>query len=42
MFRGSSNQRILDVKRSVAEGTAVIMEGTWERRMGSGDIYDSI
>ena len=42
MFRGSSNQRILDVKRSVAEGKAVIMEGTWERRMGSGNIEDSI
>ena len=42
MFRGSSNQRILDVKRSVAEGKAVIMDGTWERRMGSGNIYDSI
>lgn len=42
MFRGSSNQRILDVCRSKKEGKAVIMDGTWERRMGSGNIEDSI
>ncbi len=42
MFRGSSNQRIIDVKRSLAEGKAHVMEGTWERRMGSGNIEDSI
>ena len=42
MFRGSSNQRILDVRRSKEAGKAVIMDGTWERRMGSGNIDDSI
>ena len=42
MFRGSSNQRILDVRLSLEKGEAVIMEGTWERRMGSGNIEDSI
>ena len=39
-FRGSSNQRILDVKKSLAQGTAVIMEGEWERKVGSMSIYD--
>ncbi len=41
IFRGSSNQRIIDVRRSVAEGRAVPMDGVWERRMGSGNIYDT-
>ena len=39
-FRGSSNQRILDVKKSLAQGTPVIMEGEWERKVGSVSIYD--
>ena len=38
LFRGSSNQRILDVPASLAAGTAVPLPGKWERRMGSGDI----
>ena len=41
-FRGSSNQRILDVRLSITSGTSVIMEGTWERRMGSGNIEESL
>ena len=41
-FRGSSNQRILDVRLSITSGTPVIMEGTWERKMGSGNIEESI
>ena len=40
MFRGSSNQRILDVKQSLAQGQAVWLAGTWQRNMGSGSIYD--
>lgn len=40
LFRGSSNQRILDVKKSLAEKKAVILEGVWERKMGSGNIEE--
>jgi len=42
MFRGSSNQRILDIRLSLESSSPVIMEGTWERKMGSGNIEDSI
>lgn len=42
MFRGSSNQRIIDVKRSLEAGEAIIMPGKWERRMGSGDIEETL
>lgn len=42
IFRGSSNQRIIDVPRSLELGRAVIMDGTWERKMGSGNIEDSL
>ena len=40
LFRGSSNQRILDVKKSLAAGKAVPLEGKWERKTGSGDINE--
>ena len=40
LFRGSSNQRIIDVKKSVSENRAVLLDGKWERTMGSGDIYE--
>ncbi len=40
IFRGSSNQRILDVKKSLDEGKAVWLEGVWQRKMGSGNIYE--
>lgn len=40
LFRGSSNQRILDVKKSLARGSAVWLDGKWERRVGSGDINE--
>jgi anaerobic ribonucleoside-triphosphate reductase activating protein len=40
MFRGSANQRILDVKLSLSQGQAVWLSGTWQRNMGSGSIYD--
>ena len=38
-FRGSANQRILDVPSSLKEGRAVPLAGAWERTMGSNDIY---
>lgn len=39
IFRGSSNQRIIDVKKSLEAGSVVWLEGIWRREMGSGDIY---
>ena len=38
IFRGSSNQNIIDVPKSLDEGRMVLLEGTWRRTMGSGDI----
>ena len=40
LFRGSSNQRILDVKASLTTSEAIWLAGTWQRNMGSGNIYD--
>ena len=40
IIRGSSNQRILDVKKSLQAGEAVGHEGVWRRKMGSGNIYE--
>ncbi len=40
LFRGSSNQRIIDVKKSLEENSVVWLDGIWQRRMGSGDIYE--
>lgn len=40
IFRGSSNQRIIDVKKSLKMGETVWLEGVWQRRMGSGNIYE--
>lgn len=40
LFRGSSNQNIIDVQKSLAAGTMVLLEGKWKRTMGSGDIND--
>lgn len=40
IFRGSSNQRIIDVKKSLAAGKAVLLDGVWERKMGSESIYE--
>lgn len=39
LFRGSANQRILDVPASLKQGRGVWLEGKWQRMMGSGDIY---
>lgn len=38
IFRGSSNQNIIDVPKSLKAGKTVLLEGTWRRKMGSGDI----
>ena len=40
LFRGSSNQRIIDVKKSMENNETIWLEGTWQRRMGSGNIYE--
>ncbi|MCI8335004.1 MAG: anaerobic ribonucleoside-triphosphate reductase activating protein [Lachnospiraceae bacterium] len=40
IFRGSSNQNIIDVPRSLAENRMVLLPGTWKRTMGSGDIHE--
>ncbi len=40
LFRGSSNQRIIDVKKSLESGEVVWLDGVWQRRMGSGNIYE--
>ncbi len=42
LFRGSANQRILDVPASLAAGGAVWMPGKWVRTVGSGNIYDTL
>jgi anaerobic ribonucleoside-triphosphate reductase activating protein len=41
LFRGSSNQRIIDVKKSLQMGETVWLDGVWQRKMGSGNIYDN-
>ena len=40
LFRGSSNQRIIDVKKTLENGSVQWLHGKWERRMGSGNIYE--
>ena len=42
LFRGSSNQRIIDVKKSLAVGEVIWLSGEWQRRMGSGNIYEQV
>ena len=39
LFRGSANQNIIDVQKSLSAGTLVPLAGTWRRAMGSGDIH---
>ena len=41
LFRGSSNQRIIDVPKTLEKGEVVLLDGTWERTMGSTDIYEA-
>ena len=38
IFRGSSNQNIIDMPKSLSAGRMVLLEGTWRRTMGSSDI----
>ena len=40
LFRGSSNQRIIDVKKSLQKGETCWLDGVWRRKMGSGNIYE--
>ena len=40
LFRGSSNQRIIDVKKSLLENKTICLDGVWQRKMGSGNIYE--
>ncbi|MBQ6847453.1 MAG: anaerobic ribonucleoside-triphosphate reductase activating protein [Clostridia bacterium] len=40
LFRGSSNQRIIDVQKSLTNNEVLWLEGKWERKMGSGNIYE--
>ena len=40
LFRGSSNQRIIDVKKSLQSNQVIWLDGVWERKMGSGNIYE--
>ena len=41
IFRGSSNQNIIDVPKSLSAGRMVLLEGNWRRTMGSGDIDET-
>ena len=41
IFRGSSNQNIIDVPASLAQQRTVLLPGVWKRTMGSGNIYDA-
>lgn len=40
LFRGSSNQRIIDVKKSLIECKVILLDGKWSRKMGSTNIYE--
>ena len=39
LFRGSSNQNIIDVPRSLEAGKMIPLKGVWQRSMGNGDIF---
>lgn len=41
LFRGSSNQNIIDVPKSLAAGHMVLLSGSWYRTMGSGNIDEA-
>ncbi len=40
LFRGSSNQRIINVKKSLEQNDVIWLDGVWQRKMGSGNIYE--
>lgn len=41
LFRGSSNQNIIDVPKSLEAGHMVLLSGNWYRTMGSGNIDEA-
>ncbi len=41
LFRGSANQNIIDVPKSLEGNRLVPLAGIWRRTMGSGDIHDA-
>ena len=41
LFRGSSNQNIIDVKSSLSHHSLITLSGVWDRKMGSGNIYET-
>lgn len=41
LFRGSSNQRIIDVPESLKQERTILLAGKWERKMGSQNIEDA-
>ena len=41
LFRGSSNQNIIDVQKSLSENKLVYLVGKWKRTVGSGNIYET-
>lgn len=41
LFRGSSNQRIIDIPESLKQERTVLLAGKWERKMGSQNIEDA-
>ena len=40
IFRGSANQRIIDVQKTLKKDEIVWIDGVWERAVGSGNIYE--
>ena len=40
IFRGSLNERIIDVKKSLEQNKTILVDGNWERKMGNSSIYD--
>ena len=40
LFRGSSNQQIVDVKQSLDECKVILLDGKWSRKMGNTNIYE--
>lgn len=40
LFRGSANQNIIDVPASLKAGHMVLLPGTWQRKMGNGNIHE--
>ena len=41
IFRGSSNQNIIDMPKSLEAGRMILLEGSWRRTMGNGDLSGS-